>query len=54
MTVNDNVYRILFHASEVDFSEDRHGRSIKNVRQVGGDHGPAPTVGKSAFSGLIG
>ena len=44
MTVNNDVHCVFFHASEVDFAEDRYRSPVQDVGKVGGDHGAAPAI----------
>ena len=53
MAVDDDVDVVLFEDAQVDFAGHRHRAAEDDVLEVGGDHGPAPTVGQGGAAALL-
>jgi len=44
--VDDHVHHVVFENAEVRFAQHRGWRTEQDVRDVGGDHASAPTIGE--------
>ena len=53
MAVNQNVYLVFFQKTHIHAGHPGFGCSEKNVRDFGGDHGPAPSIGKGRAGALF-
>ncbi len=53
MAMDDDIDMILFHDPEIGLGLQRSGSSEHDILQVGGDHRPAPAVGKRGPGALL-
>ncbi len=54
MAVDNDVDLVLLQTAHVHFRPDRGRRTEEDVRDLGGDHGPAPTIRKGGPAALVG